>query len=151
VRAAADDLLTIGGRLASGGAGRVRGLLVQPMAPPGAELIAGIQRDPQFGPVVIVGLGGILAEVLDDISLRLAPVSTEEALAMLVELRGAAVLDGVRGGPAVDREAVAALLVTLGRLAVARPDVREVDLNPVIAGARGALAVDALVVLDAAE
>ena len=151
VRAAAEDLLATGERLAAGGAGRVRGLLVQPMAPPGAELIAGIQRDPQFGPVVIVGLGGVLAEVLDDISLRLAPVSTEEALAMLVELRGAAVLDGVRGGPAVDREAVAALLVTLGRLAVARPDVREVDLNPVIAGPHGAVAVDALVVVDSAE
>jgi acyl-CoA synthetase (NDP forming) len=118
------------------------------MAAPGVELIAGIERDPQFGPIVIVGVGGVLAEVLDDISLRLAPVSGDEARAMLSELHGAAILDGVRGRPAVDRSAVADILVALGRLAIDRPEILEIDLNPVVAGPDGAVAVDALVVME---
>ncbi len=126
----------------------VRGLLVEPMADPGVELIVGLQRDPQFGPAVLVGLGGILAEVLDDVAIRLAPVTPRAAMAMLDDLRGRALLDGVRGRPPVDRSAVAAMLVALGRLGADRPDVLEVDLNPVIASATGAIAVDALVVLE---
>jgi acyl-CoA synthetase (NDP forming) len=126
----------------------VRGLLVEPMAAPGTELIVGMRRDPQFGPAVLVGLGGVLAEFLDDVSVRLAPVSLATALAMLDDLRGAALLRGVRGRPGIDRAAVARMLVALGDLGVERPDIREVDLNPVIAGPHGALAVDALVVVD---
>ena len=149
VREAADDLLALGTRLAAEGSATVHGLLVEPMAPPGLELIAGISRDPQFGPIVLVGIGGVLAEVLDDVSLRLAPVSASEALAMLAELRGSRLLDMTRGRPAIDREAVASILVALGALAIARPDIRAIDLNPVIAGPDGAIAVDALVVLEA--
>ena len=148
VRAAAEDLLALGRRLAADGGVTLRGLLVEPMAAPGVELIAGIERDPQFGPIVIVGVGGVLAEVLDDISLRLAPVSGDEARAMLSELHGAAILDGVRGRPAVDRSAVADILVALGRLAIDRPEILEIDLNPVVAGPDGAVAVDALVVVE---
>jgi acyl-CoA synthetase (NDP forming) len=118
------------------------------MAAPGTELIVGMRRDPQFGPAVLVGLGGVLAEFLDDVSVRLAPVSLATALAMLDDLRGAALLRGVRGRPGIDRAAVARMLVALGDLGVERPDIREVDLNPVIAGPHGALAVDALVVVD---
>ena len=129
----------------------VRGLLVEPMAPPGAELILGLRRDPQFGPVVLVGLGGVLTEVLDDVVIRLAPLDTAAADAMLDDLRGARILRGVRGGPPVERGAVAAMLVALGRLGLDRPDILEVDLNPVIAGPSGALAVDALVVLEGPE
>jgi acetate---CoA ligase (ADP-forming) len=124
-----------------------RGLLVQPMADPGVELIVGLRRDALFGPAVMVGLGGVLAEVLDDVAIRLAPVPHAAALAMLDELRGRRVLDGVRGGTAVDRHAVADLIVRLSGLAVDRPDLIEVDLNPVIASADGVVAVDALVVL----
>jgi len=148
VRGAAEELLAIGRRLEAEGRATVRGLLVEPMAGPGVELIAGLERDPQFGPIVIVGLGGVLAEVLDDISLRLAPVTHDEALEMLAELHGAAILDGVRGRPAADRDAVAAMLVALGMLATQRPEIREIDLNPVVAGPAGAVAVDALVVAD---
>jgi acetyltransferase len=148
VRSAAEELLTLGANLTKAGKATVRGLLVEPMAPPGLELIAGITRDPQFGPIVLVGIGGVLAEVLDDVSLRLAPVSANEALAMLAELRGARLLDVTRGRPAIDRDAVAAILVALGALAVARPDIRAIDLNPVIAGPDGSVAVDALVVLE---
>ena len=143
VKAAADDLLVAA--RAHGLA--VRGLLVEPMAEAGVELIVGLRRDASFGPAVVVGLGGVLTELLDDVAIRLAPVDRETALAMLAELRGARLLDGVRGSSPVDRGAVADLIVALSRLGDARPDVAEVDLNPVIASARGALAVDALVVL----
>ncbi len=143
IRDAADDLLRLGRRHGLD----IRGLLVEPMADPGVELIVGLHRDASFGPSVMVGLGGILTEVLDDVAIRLAPVTTTEALVMLDELRGSAILGGVRGRPPVDREAVAEIISALSRLAIDRPDVDEVDLNPVIASPDGALAVDALVVL----
>jgi len=143
IRVAAEDLLAIGLRHGI----HPRGLLVEPMAAPGVELIVGLRRDAQFGPAVMVGLGGIFAEVLDDVSIRLAPVRHAEALAMLDALRGRRILDGVRGRPAIDRPAVADLIVALSLLGVERPDIMEVDLNPVIASPDGALAVDALVVL----
>ena len=126
----------------------VRGLLVEAMAAPGVELILGLRRDPQFGPAVMVGLGGILTEIFDDVAIRLAPLDAAAADAMLDELRGARLLRGVRGRPAVDRGALVAMLIALGRLGVERPDLLEVDLNPVIASESGALVVDALVVME---
>jgi acetate---CoA ligase (ADP-forming) len=126
----------------------VRGLLVEPMARPGIELILGMRRDPQFGPAVLVGSGGVLAELLDDVAIRLAPLDQSTALTMLDGLRGAVLLRGVRGRPGADRAAVARMLVALGDLGLERPDIVEIDLNPVIAGPHGAMAVDALVVLD---
>jgi acyl-CoA synthetase (NDP forming) len=98
-----------------------------------------------------VGFGGILTEVLDDVAVRLAPVDHAAADAMLDDLRGSPILGALRGRPAVDRGTVAEMLVTLSRLGVERPDVLEVDLNPVIASAGGAIAVDALVVLEAGD
>ena len=143
VRAAAVDLLAEARRQ-----GIIpRGLLVQPMADPGLELIVGFHRDASFGPAVVVGLGGVFTEVLDDVAIRLAPVDRDVALGMLTELRGARLLDGVRGSSALDRGAVADLIVALSRLADDRPEIVEVDLNPVIASVSGALAVDALVVV----
>jgi acyl-CoA synthetase (NDP forming) len=118
------------------------------MAAPGVELILGLRRDPQFGPAVLVGLGGVLTEVLDDVAIRLAPLDAVAADAMLDDLRGARLLRGVRGRGAVDRAAVVAMLVALGRLGIERPDLLEIDLNPVVASATGAIAVDALVVLE---
>lgn len=119
------------------------GFLVQPMAAPGLELIVGARRDPVFGPVVLVGLGGVWVEALGDVALRLAPVDRPEAEAMLAELRGARLLDGYRGDSPVDRDALADVIVAVSRLIVTEPDVMELDLNPVIARADGALAVDA--------
>ena len=107
----------------------------------------GLKRDSQFGPIVLVGLGGILAEALDDVALELAPVAPAAAGAMLDRLRGARILGGVRGRPAVDRAAIVRLIVALGQLGWDRPDLLEVDLNPVIASEHGATAVDALVVV----
>ncbi len=143
IRAAADELL----RAARQHGIDARGLLVEPMADDGLELIVGLRRDPSFGPCVVVGLGGVLAEVLDDVAIRLAPVTLPIAQSMLDELRAARLLAGTRGRAAIDRDAVAELVVALSSLGIERPDLIEVDLNPVIASAEGAVAVDALVVL----
>ena len=110
------------------------------------ELIVGLIRDPGFGPLVVVGLGGVLAEVLDDVVLRLAPLTPEEAEAMLDDLRGSRLFDGVRGRPAADRAAIASIIVAVARLGIERPDIVAIDLNPVISGPAGTIAVDALVV-----
>jgi acyl-CoA synthetase (NDP forming) len=141
VRAAADELLAM-----SLPAGVVRrGLLVGRQLD-GPELLLGGRRDPTFGPLVVVGLGGILTEILDDVAIRLAPVGDDEAAAMLDELRGAAILAGVRGRPGIDRPAVIAAIVALGQMLVADAAVLEVDCNPLISGPGGTAAVDALVV-----
>jgi acyl-CoA synthetase (NDP forming) len=123
------------------------GVLIQPMAPAGVELIIGARRDPQFGPLVLVGLGGILAEVLDDVVVRIAPIDAGHARQMLEELRGARLLEGVRGRRGVNRAAVGEIIAALGRALERHEAWREVDLNPVIAG-RDAIAVDALIVTD---
>jgi acyl-CoA synthetase (NDP forming) len=143
IRAAAEELLRTAGQRGVD----ARGLLVEPMADAGLELIVGLRRDPSFGPCVVVGLGGVLAEVLDDVAIRLAPVTNPIAQSMLDELRAAPLLAGARGRPAIDREAVVELIVALSILGTERQDLVEVDLNPVIASPDGALAVDALVVL----
>ena len=143
VRNAARELLD----LALPGGAVQRGLLVSRQLQ-GVELILGGRRDPLFGPLVVVGLGGILAEVLDDVAIRLAPVDQAEAAAMLDELRAVAVLAGARGRPGVDRPAVIDAIVRLGQLLVDDPTVLEVDVNPVISGPSGTAAVDALVVVD---
>jgi acetyltransferase len=122
---------------------RIGGLLVQRMAPPGKELLLGAVRDPQFGPLVMVGFGGIYVEVLRDTATRLAPVSPAEALEMLDELKMAVLLRGVRGEPPVDRTALADTISRFAHLAADCPDLAEVELNPLVAGATGAVAVDA--------
>jgi len=144
IRAAAAGLLKTGAGLAGGGA---RGLLVQPMAPTGVELVVGARRDPHVGPLVVVGLGGVLAEALDDVAVALAPISAAAATGLLARLRGARLLDGFRGGPVVDRAAVGQVMAAVSRLIVADPEILELDVNPLIAGPTGAVAVDALVVL----
>ena len=124
------------------------GVLIQPMARRGVELIVGGRRDPQFGPLVLVGLGGVDAEALDDVVLGLAPLHADDALGMLARLRHAQILEGARGRRPVNRRAVAALLVALGEAMGRNPGWIEVDLNPVIAGPTDAIAVDALIVTD---
>ena len=125
-----------------------RGVLIQPMVGPGVELIVGARRDEQFGPLVLVGIGGLLAEALDDVAVRLAPVDVDTALEMLGELRGAAVLDGVRGTAPIDRRPIAELVVALGRAMLEHPEWLAVDLNPVVARPdAGPVAVDALAIV----
>jgi acetyltransferase len=122
---------------------RLSGVQVQRMVPPGKELLVGVVRDPQFGPLVMVGFGGIYVEVLKDTAMRLAPVEPAEALAMLDELRMAPALRGVRGEPPVDRAALGESISRFSRLAAAFPELTEVELNPLVAGPGGVVAVDA--------
>ena len=140
-----DAVAALGAAAAVAGV-ELRGLLVEPMAAPGVELIVGGRRDPVVGPVVLVGLGGILAEVLDDVAVLLAPAPEAAVRRRLESLRGAAILRGARGRPAVDLDAVVRLVVGLASLLERDPSLVEVDLNPVIAAPAGAIAVDALVV-----
>ena len=126
----------------------IQGVLVQPMVTGGRELLLGMVRDPQFGPLVMVGVGGIYVEVLKDTAARLAPLSHAEALAMLDELRMAPLLRGVRGEASVDRSAVAETICRFAQLTVDVPDFREIELNPIMAGTSGAVAVDARGTLD---
>jgi hypothetical protein len=113
----------------------------------GVELIAGIRRDPRFGPLVLVGLGGIYAEILDDVAVALAPVAVEEAERLLGSLRGAPLLEGARGRPALDVAAAAAAVAALSRAAAACPAVAELDVNPLLVLPDGCLALDARVMV----
>jgi acetyltransferase len=128
---------------------RISGVLVQAMAAGEVELVIGLKRDPVFGPVVMVGLGGVLIEVFKDVVFRAAPVTEGEALRMLNELKSRVVLDGVRGKPLVDKAALAGMISAVSRFAAAAgPRLAELDLNPVLAGSQGVTAVDWLMVFD---
>jgi acyl-CoA synthetase (NDP forming) len=114
----------------------------------GVELIVGVQRDPRFGPIAMVGLGGVLAEVLHDVAFALAPVDEPTARRLLERLAAAPLLHGVRGRPAIDLGAAAAVVATVSEIAAARPGLSSLEVNPVLAGPSGVLALDARVVLD---
>ena len=116
----------------------------------GVELVVGATRDPRFGPVVLVGLGGILVETLSDTALALAPLDVAAAERLLRSLRSSAVLDGVRGRPAVDVAAAARAVVALGDVMAAHPEIAELEVNPLLVTPRGALALDARVALSSA-
>ncbi len=127
----------------------IDGVLVQPMAPPGREMILGVNRDDAFGPMLMVGLGGIYVEVKRDVVFAPAPVCAEEARAMLERLQGVALLHGVRGQPPADIDALAELMVTVSRLADDwRDEIAEIDLNPILVHpeGKGLSIVDALIV-----
>jgi acyl-CoA synthetase (NDP forming) len=125
----------------------IDGVLVAQMVQ-GVETVVGIAQDELFGPVVMFGVGGVFVEVLHDVTFRVPPFTTRDATAMLDELRGAALLRGVRGQPAADRAALVDVLMKMQRLAVdLSGEVAEVDINPLVAGPKGAVAADALVVL----
>ena len=131
-------------------AAAVEGYLVEEMAPAGLEVVVGGFRDPQFGPMVMMGLGGIFVEVLGDVSFRLCPIDRTEAAAMLDELKGAALLDGARGSAAVSRNAIVDALLKIGGedgLMLREDAIAEIDVNPMIVSASGAAAVDARVIL----
>jgi acetate---CoA ligase (ADP-forming) len=111
------------------------------------ELIAGVRRDPRFGPVALLGLGGVFAEVLGDVAFALAPVDAAAALAMLDRLAGAPLLHGARGRPPVDLDAVAAAVAALTTLAAAHPEIAALEVNPLLARPDGCEALDARIVL----
>ena len=128
---------------------RLSGVLVQEMSSGHVELVVGVSRDPVFGIIVMAGLGGVMVEVLKDVTFRKAPFSREEALTMLAELRMGAVLDGVRGKPAVDRGQIADMLANLSHWAAGMSaHLSELDLNPVLVGPDGPTVVDCVMILD---
>jgi succinyl-CoA synthetase beta subunit len=129
----------------------IAGVLVQKMAPPACELVLGVRRDASFGPVLMLGLGGIFIEVLKDVVFASVPVSAADAESMLARLRGRAVLEGVRGRAAVDRGALVKAICALSDFALAHPEIVELDLNPVFSGPDGTVAVDWLMVRDSAR
>jgi acyl-CoA synthetase (NDP forming) len=130
---------------------RIDGFLLEEMAPAGLEVVVGGLRDPQFGPLVMVGLGGILVEVLADISFRICPIARLDAEEMLDELKGAALFRGARGRKPVSREAIVDVLLKVGGesglLMTHAEDIAEADINPLIVSEHAAVAVDARFVL----
>lgn len=124
---------------------RIEGILVSPMREGGVELFVGTMRDAQWGPAIVVGLGGVWVEALKDTSMRLLPIAEADALEMLRELRGAVLLDGFRGAPAVDRAAVARAIVAIGQAALGLgPGLVSLEVNPLLAHAGGVEALDGL-------
>jgi acyl-CoA synthetase (NDP forming) len=132
-------------------AARIDGFLIEEMAPPGQEMVIGGLRDPQFGPLVMVGLGGIFVEVLADVSFRICPITRLDAQEMLAELKGAAILKGARGRKAVSQDAIVDALLKVGGenglLLRHAADIKEADINPLIVSESGAVAVDARFIL----
>jgi acyl-CoA synthetase (NDP forming) len=123
------------------------GVLVQEMIRGKRELVAGLIRDPQFGPCVMFGLGGIFTEILKDVSFRLAPLEKRDALEMMQEIKAHKILDAVRGMEAVDREILSEMLINVGKIGMENDAVKEIDINPVIISGNRPVAVDALMVL----
>ncbi|MGE0386681.1 MAG: acetate--CoA ligase family protein [Gammaproteobacteria bacterium] len=125
----------------------IQGVLVTPMAARGTEVIIGVSRDRVFGPVLMFGLGGIFVEVLADVAFRAIPLSEFDARSMIEQVKGRRVLDGVRGEPGVDRNALVDLLLKVSHVANAYPELLELDLNPVVMYAQGYAVVDARVIV----
>jgi len=122
-------------------------VLVQEMIKGKRELAVGLIRDPQFGPCVMFGLGGIFTEILEDISFRLAPLEKRDALEMMDEIKAHKILDAIRGMEPVDREMLSEMLINVGRIGITNDRIKEIDINPVIISGSRPIAVDALVVL----
>lgn len=125
----------------------IRGCVVSPMAEPGTEVIIGTKVDPQFGPVILFGIGGILVELLRDVVFRVLPITRIAARQMLTEIHSAPILQGVRGQAPVDHDALVDLLMTVSELVEAYPEIHEMDLNPVIARSDGLSVVDVRILL----
>ena len=125
----------------------IDGVAVQQMAPAGTEVIIGVSKDPQFGPVVMFGLGGILVEVLKDVAFRIVPLEPRDARQMIREIKGFPVLEGVRGQDPADLDALEGLILQISQFIDAHPEIEELDLNPVFAYKDGCIAVDARIVI----
>jgi acetyl-CoA synthetase (ADP-forming) len=126
---------------------RISGVLVQHLAPKGIEVIVGGLRDSQFGPTVLFGLGGIFVEVLKDASFRVSPLTELDSRQMIREIRACSILQGVRGQPASDEEAIVRILKSTSKIMMENQAIQQMDLNPVIVYAAGASIVDARIIL----
>jgi acetyltransferase len=149
VRKAFDEILRNASQVVDRDA--IDGILVQRMAGPGRELIVGLARDPSFGPLIMFGLGGVLAEALQDVVFRLAPLTRWDAAEMCRSIRGSALLQAFRGAPPVDFRALEDVLLRVSQLGCAFPEIEELDLNPLLVSETGVVAVDARIVLSTAS
>jgi len=130
---------------------KIHGVAIQSMAKQGTEVIVGSTTDPQFGPVMMFGLGGVFVEVLKDVAFRIVPLEPRDARQMVREIKGLPILQGVRGQEPADIEAIESLILRVSEFIAKHPEIAELDLNPVFAYPDGALAVDARVVLTSPE
>jgi len=128
----------------NGGSGAV---LFQEMIAGQRELVIGLIRDPQFGPCIMFGLGGIFTEILKDVSFRVAPIEKRDALEMMDEIKARKILDAIRGLEPVDRDRLSKMLINVGRLGLENDLIKEIDINPVIISGKRPIAVDALIIL----
>jgi acyl-CoA synthetase (NDP forming) len=127
---------------------KINGILVQEMAPQSTEVIVGAIKDPQFGPTLMFGLGGIFVEVMKDVAFRIAPITEEDAKEMITEIKAYPILRGYRGQPPADIDIVAKILVNTSRLVMDHQEIKELDLNPVMVYEKGAKTVDARIILE---
>ena len=127
---------------------KIEGVSVQPMAKPGVEVIIGMSKDAQFGPVLMFGLGGIFVEIIKDVSFRIVPLLKRDAGEMVREIKGFPLLKGYRGSEPVDIENLENLLLKVSEFVEKTPEIKELDLNPIFAYRDGAVAVDARVILE---
>jgi acetyl-CoA synthetase (ADP-forming) len=125
----------------------ITGILVQEMAPNGTEVIVGSTNDPTFGPTIMFGLGGIFVEILKDVSFRLAPITKTDAEEMVKEIKAYKILEGARGMPPADQETIVEILLATSKMLMECPEIKELDMNPVIVYEEGARIVDARVIL----
>jgi acyl-CoA synthetase (NDP forming) len=128
----------------------IEGVSVQKMAKPGLEIIIGVSEDPNFGPVMMFGLGGVLVEILKDVSFRIIPIEKPDAVDMIGEIQGKKLLDGYRGQDPVDKACIEGMLLSLSDFVNKTPGIAEIDMNPVFAYKDGAVVVDARIILSAA-
>jgi len=127
---------------------KIVGVLVQEMAPPSTEVIVGAIKDPQFGPAVMFGLGGIFVEILKDVAFRVAPITEAEAREMISEVRAYPLLKGYRNLPPADIETIVQILLNTSRLVMEHQEIKELDLNPIMVYEKGAKTVDARIILE---
>lgn len=127
---------------------KIVGVLVQEMAPPSTEVIVGAIKDPQFGPAVMFGLGGVFVEVLKDVTFRIAPITEDDAREMISEVKAYPLLKGYRNTPPADIDAIAEILLNTSKLVTDHLEIKELDLNPIIVYEKGAKAVDARIILE---
>jgi len=126
---------------------RITGIIVERMIPKGTEIIVGALRDEQFGPAIMLGVGGILAELVRDVSFRVIPISKFDAYDLIDDLRFPAILKGFRGGPHADRETIVDILMKTSRMIVESPEIESLDLNPVVINEKSATVADARILL----
>ena len=127
---------------------KIDGILIQEMAPCSTEVIVGAIKDAQFGPTIMFGLGGTFVEVMKDVSFRIAPITEEDAQEMIMEIKAYPILQAFRGQPPRDIDAITKILLNTSRLVTDHPDIKELDLNPVMVYEKGAKTVDARIILE---